>query len=790
MLNEGVNTFLVIFYPFLTGEADDSDSEDEAGKISDDESDGQDSDASGPSYMEDLAGGCSFTRQDSATMKNDPCAKGHKHCIEDQVLRDVGKEGFVLGHKKRTEKLQQENTDVLQLKHPNFKKRICDATFVIDRCEGSSSVSHQGLSGIYKKPVSIVQPITSSGVKLSCKTSLPKQDHPTNIETSDESDYELDLAQAIMCSRNKIALALAGIVESEESTGHTDGESEPMSQSDGETSQSDGETSQSDRETSQSGGESCVPCPSSEESCYRSQETGIEKKTKGDRQCREQIKATMIMRPNKALDNNRSKVLDSEKHQLMCSSEDGQRPFVRRQSLKIVHAPMDHKTNSSPHSVKLENWNIDQLRVTSSPVKRRSATLCKLGGSLKSDGQGSNLEGCLVDSLIMSPGSKALGTPSGHQTTPLVQCPISPAQLLRSSNSNRRRSSQILRVNKDTAAIDSWCSVWETKGAGLEHHRESCSTFLKKAYNCQETNFPTVELTSSISSLDVVAGENSSKRSLFFSRSEDLHSMSRENRVRGSPHPVSSHQNSNPLLVYGEALCKEKQESSSSVTMNRRDRRLSCSKTNGDLIIRNSGAKSCPSPVTSWKNSSELNCKWKLLEISSPLCIRAKKERLSADRAENGFESNERAVKSLQNCVSSPSSRNSMALSGGIGNKNSPSGSNVRKRRARESVAMDTPDSLPTKQAKRDSPLSSYLEQGPKNTPSSQALSRWGRESTPMKERHAKSARLEGFPRQNTKTLSPIRRTVADTCAFVQDAFVSPCGRRGSCDKSFCLDCC
>lgn len=352
----------------------------------------------------------------------------------------------------------------------------------------------------------------------------------------------------------------------------------------------------------------------------------------------------------------------------------------------------------------------------------------------------------------------------------------------------------MLRVNKDTAAIDSWSSV-EKKAPCFEHHKETRGTFVEKGDNLPKTCRSTAKLTSSTSSPNGLARVNYSKRSLFLSNV--------------TPDFASSHQKPN-----GEAVCKEKRESSPSAMKNRSDQKLSCSKTYSDLVIGHSRGKFSSSSIDSRKNSSdnrgclfdiqdggaalkeknetaeeqtvdELNCGRKLL-VSNLLRERAEKaEHLSAaDQAE-------RVMKSSKKYASSPSGNSRNVLFCGLGSDNSPLKSNVCKKRARESVAIDTPESLPSKHAKRGSFWSSYLELCPlQSSSSSKALSCWRKESTPMKKTNVESLRLEGFLRQNTKPLSPIRRTAANPRDSVNGAVMSPCKVLGSCDKSFCFDCC
>ena len=888
---------------------DDDDDENTDDDDNDNLDDGQDSDASGPisSYLEDLRGGSFVTRKEEGINSSSLKMSEHGHWSEDLVARESETEVLITDCEVSTKNFQEQGINSLQSKRRDSKIGICNTTFVIDKSKGCSSMTYPELSHIYKKPVSVVNPITSSGMKLSAKTSLSKEDHVNSIEASGK----LDLVQAVLWSRNKIALALAEIVEgkqpsvvSDDSTCHTDGESEVTSSAE----------------------ESCSTCASSLESYCRFRETGLGKK-KCDLMDRKQTKAPVIRGPNNALASQESRVLDSETRQPLCTNADRQHCFVRRRSLKIAPSSSDLETKSSPHSVKLKNGNVYMPRVNCSPIKRRSATLCKFGKPMKCSGQGTylercsaqspimsstskglgptsghqtsatvcnlggsvtcngqgkylercpedslivcpgskalgtpsgpqrsatlcNLEGpvtcneqgrylercsedslimcpgskdlgtpsghqrsatlfnfgqgtyldrCSEDSLIMSPGSKALGTLSGHQTTPLVPRSISPALQSSSSNSKRRRSSKVLRVFKGSVAIDS-CSSVETKAACIDHHKETRVTFLEKGDNLPKACRSTSKLTSSTSSPGGLAVLNCPKRSLLLSNV--------------APDFTSSCQKSN-----GEDVCKEKRESSPSAVKNWRDQKLSCSKTYSDLVNAQSRGKFPSSSIALRKNScdnrgyvfdiqdegvslneknetteeqtaDELNCRRKLL-VGNLLRARADKEQVSA-ADQGGVKSKERVMKSSKKHAfsQSGSSRNSHLLRG-LGSDISPLKSNVRKKRSRESVAIDTPESLPSKHAKRGSSCSSYLSLCPvQSSSSSQALSCYRKESTPMKWTNVGNLRLEGFLRQSTKPLSPIRRTVADPRGFVNNAVMSPCKVPGSCDKSFCFDCC
>lgn len=244
---------------------------------------------------------------------------------------------------------------------------------------------------------------------------------------------------------------------------------------------------------------------------------------------------------------------------------------------------------------------------------------------------------------------------------------------------------------------------------------------------------------------------------------------------------------------------------------NREDGTLSYAKGDLDFLMLNSGSTPVASQKTSTdkrsckikdqrsneKNnivdevSNELNCRQRTAEVSSRLGIRANKEGLTFDRAvqllcKQDLQSKEKVTKTAN---SSPrSARNSVILTGRRATDSPPVGSNVRKRTARESVAMDTPDSLPRKQPKRGSPLS-CPENGPSSFFGSQFLSWQDRESTPMKGKDVGRLRIEKFSPQNMKPLSPIRRPVVKNRDTMRGTLMSPCKGPGFCDKTFCFEC-
>ena len=819
---------------------------------------------------------CSLTTKgkvpDSAVPKRNDTYTLYKyqHCIEDQEETDFETESSILENEESTEELQDEIgvsqnevvlnpcTETQQHKCQNSKERICNATFVIDSHEVHPPTSLQGLSDIYKKPVSVVQPLVSSVAKSS-------DDCSKDTETSRDSEYNLVLVKAVLCSRNKIARALAGITQDKQPRSSQVCSEEVTHQTFGEL-RSTSKTGLESRSTSQTGRELSYP--------FTGENSDNKTKDRHDLICKEQNKATVTQRLLLEFDNKGTKVLDQEKCQPMCPSEDSPGPFVRCQSVKIIPTSLEYKTRSPPKSLKLENCNFDKPRVNSPSTKRRSTTLCKLSEPVGSTGQGANHQGCQVDSLTTTPASRALGTLSSHRTTPLLQCPTSPAQPL-SLKTMRRRSSQILRANKDGLSTDSKSTV-EKKEACLEHLRDpvrKCQILLKdgsidKRYNSPVHLWPTEKRGSGESSKNMAAGASFSKKSVIC-RIENVHVMSQGNLVAkrtSSSHPASpTQQKLNVSLEWSEAVtekskaCKEEHDCIPVVIRNRQDHKLLCTKSSVDLEIRNSGMKekekackekhrfnNCSSEmksrevcrlsstkanvdvlaansgaifVTSQKNLSDdhgyvvsnarrsnemideinndkLNWRWKIPEVGSPLGIHANKGGLSIDRAvrllcKKDLELKEKGARTVKVCAASPSesTRNSIVLSHDLNRSSSPSGSQMRKRRAGESIAMDLPDSLPRKQPKRSSTLSSYLEHDLSSFHGSQSPSWQGRQSTPMKGKNIKRLRMEGFSPQNMELLSPIRRPALEHCDSVQGALASPCKGLVACDKSFCFQC-
>ena len=855
---------------FSTGQTKASDNSEDKGEDStagEEDEGGWDSDESGPNYLEPASDGCSPMTErevtDSAPMRNDTYSLAEHKRPEsdhepDQEVTDCETESSLSENEESAEELEEENgvsqtklvhkscTDTQKQTHQNSKTAICNATFVGDNSRASTSPSPGGLSNVYKKPVSVVQPILSSVVKSSVKNrSSSDEDCLANKQSDGDTNQSIELVKAVLCYRNKIALALADITH----------QKQPRFQS------------CSEEITCGTGGETFSASKPDEKSCFRFSDKIVESKVKD----RNDLKATVIKRSSVEWKDKRSQALHSEKHHPMSLNEDSPRPFVRRPSVKINPAPLECKTKFPPKSLKLENCNL-YLDANSPPMKRRSTTLCKLNReTVKRDGKGANLEGCLEDSLNTSPGFKSLGALHSHRTTPSVQCTVSPARSSRSPKTVRRRSSQVLRVNEDEFSSYPESTV-ENKGACLEHHRDSLRnrqalkvTLPAKRRECCEKFklLPTAQLSSRGSSKIGPAEADVSKNSVICTTKIACES-SREDRVAKSSYssqPTLAMQQKFVVLLEGSEYaiekveaCREKRESCPAVVKNRRDHELSCSKNHVDAVTENSvaisamkkayeekrecnpadeyrgdGALSCAkgdvdflmlksgsTPAASQKTSADnrsckikdqrsneknnivdevsndavLNCRRRAAEVSSRLGICVNKEGLTFDRAvqllcKQDLESKEKVAKTANS--SARSARNSVILTGRRGSDSPPVGSNVRKRPARESVAMDTPDSLPRKQPKRGSPLS-CPENGSSSFFGSQFLNWQEREST-MKGNDVRRLRIEKFSPQNMKLLSPIRRPVVKNCDSMRGTLMSPCKGPGFCDKTFCFEC-
>lgn len=95
------------------------------------------------------------------------------------------------------------SSDMQEQKGKDLKNHTCDATYLIYSNEGYVSSRPLGLSNACDKQVSSASPFSSLNTR---------QDAMLSSEfLSVGSDTDKDLVQAVLCSRNKIALALAEI---------------------------------------------------------------------------------------------------------------------------------------------------------------------------------------------------------------------------------------------------------------------------------------------------------------------------------------------------------------------------------------------------------------------------------------------------------------------------------------------------------------------------------------------------------------------------------------------------
>ena len=780
------------------------------------------------------------------------------YCIKGQDQRHGEKERYISENEGSAElqnkislsqnKVMQNSIKTQKHKCQNSKNLVCNETFVIDSHEVHLSLRLQGSSNVYNKPVSVGWPISSLDAESSVKKApLSKEDCLISEETNSDSEGTTDLAKAVLCSRNKIALALAGITQ---------------------TKQLRSSQVCSKVGTGQPAGKLCATSQTGKKSCDSFRNNIGESNTKD----RQEGTATVIRGPALEQDNKSAKILDSEKCQPQSPSTDGPHPFARRQSVKILPACLEHKTKSSPKTLKLKNCIFDKLGMGASPVKRRrSATLCMLSASERRDGRGTNLEGFSVDSLISSPGSNIVDVLSSHLTTPSVQCHVSPSRPLTSPKTVGRRSSQILPVNegamssasKLTAKKKGTCLQYQkdplrefqaSKGAFHEKEKEFSENVEKllKAKQCSRDSLRDTKATESYSKKDVC--ETSRNDRVVKSNSNPQPFISTEEKLNGlvgchkpvldkgncwktkgefSPVLIKSRRDSyrdncsktpvgnsnfglSPVI---EKDRKKKRGSNLSEMESREDNTLSCTKSKVGVVIGDSAGTAVPSQkkscsdhhgcfmfnakrtdlkgdiVHELNDGGELNWKRKVAKKNCRIGIHANKEGSTVRLTVKSPSKKDLEIKEFRTsklCVSSPSgnTKNRVVLSGNLESNGSPQGSHMRKKRARESIATDTPESLPRKQAKRGSPMSSSFEHAPRSFRGAESLSWQGRESTPVKGNNFKRVRVELFSPQKMQLLSPIRRPEAETCDSVQDAPLSPCKGLGSCDKVFCFDCC
>ena len=735
---------IAIFLESIT-DSDNDGTEDDVIIATDEDDDGWESGTSGPSYMENFPDGCSSVSEeeepDSAPITSDTYILSERsHCIDDPKVQDFDNETFLLENDELAEKFRNragsspsnlvqdslEDANGYQDKHQNSDERVCDATYII-----GSSTQHKPLrdkepSNVYKKPVSVVQPFISSNAK--------SVDVASSLEkTSSSSEDYLN------------------------------------------------------------------------------------------------IKA-----------------------------------FITRLSMNISHASRSGKTCSRSKALKLKRNNIDYAEMNSSPTKRRSISLCKMPGSLFREEQGSNIDGCQMDSPIKSPCTRERATLSGHRNALLLQSPVSPEQPSRSSKTLRRRSSQLLKASGDAVSRD----LKFTEEKKMECLKQKSSpkrksqvwrgTFLKER-NIFSLNYsPATKQSSRVSAPETASPHDSSEKLLNCGPETEITRSLIHNNLIPKCIFSSTHQNSvifqesNGVAIDKLKECKGQVEAKPDAAFkSKQGHKLLCSKDGNIFISSSQGTPRKAKPLTKKSDFSptemrnsrarKVLCKpgvegrtEKSGEKSVPLLenfaddrdndgkrnslskavdsgkyhkreiSRAFDEFMSTNDCSFGMQpftsacrkdlvTEEKEQRTSTLCSSSSSGRvkKNISLSGDLQCISSFSGrSPARKRTARESVALDTPDLLPRKQPKRGSSVSICLQKGPTPHFSSQSLHWQEKESTPIKGKELKRLRVEGFSSKDMKLLSPIRRAVARSCDSKLERPSSPCKGFGSCDKSFCFECC
>lgn len=735
----------MLFFLESITDSDNDGTEDDVIIATDEDDDGWESGTSGPSYMENFPDGCSSVSEeeepDSAPITSDTYILSERSlCIDDPKVQDFDNETFLLENDELAEKFRNragsspsnlvqdslEDANGYQDKHQNSDERVCDATYII-----GSSTQHKPLrdkepSNVYKKPVSVVQPFISSNAK--------SVDVASSLEkTSSSSEDYLN------------------------------------------------------------------------------------------------IKA-----------------------------------FITRLSMNISHASRSGKTCSRSKALKLKRNNIDYAEMNSSPTKRRSISLCKMPGSLFRDEQGSNIDGCQMDSPIKSPCTRERATLSGHRNALLLQSPVSPEQPSRSSKTLRRRSSQLLKASGDAVSRD----LKFTEEKKMECLKQKSNpkrksqvwrgTFLKER-NIFSLNYsPATKQSSRVSAPETASPHDSSEKLLNCGPETEITRSLIHNNLIPKCIFSSTHQNSvifqesNGVAIDKLKECKGQVEAKPGAAFkSKQGHKLLCSKDGNIFISSSQGTPRKAKPLTKKSDFSptemrnsrarKVLCKpgvggrtEKSGEKSVPLLenfaddrdndgkrnslskavdsgkyhkreiSRAFDEFMSTNDCSFGMQpftsacrkdlvTEEKEQRTSTLCSSSSSGRvkNSISLSGDLQCISSFSGrSPARKRTARESVALDTPDLLPRKQPKRGSSVSICLQKGPTPHFSSQSLHWQEKESTPIKGKELKRLRVEGFSSKDMKLLSPIRRAVARSCDSKLERPSSPCKGFGSCDKSFCFECC
>ena len=646
----------------------------------------------------------------------------------DQKRRDR-KESFIMHDAATAEKLQVKasssltniatlpSSDMQEQKGKDLKNHTCDATYLIYSDEGYVSSRPLGLSNACDKQVSSASPFSSLNTR---------QDAMLSSEfLSVGSDTDKDLVQAVLCSRNKIALALAEIT----------------------------------RKTWLRSSKLCseeMACPvdgkifASSKSVLNRQSFDIKHKRKYQAlKSRSDESRAIVGRqhPRSAqiccFDKSDVKSQPSRKRSVtLCQltssgvsalpEENLERNFVRTPSVGSDEdtAFSNDATTSSACSLVSPRPRSQSLRI----LRPRRSSQLHLS---------TNLDGCALDPHSSSPAVESQTALSRNRTITSGQRLVPLEMLSKSPVSVRpRKSSKVLRVNDGVFSTKSG----GTKVVNFEYHndrRGKCQVFRTECSEESDEGFEDLKKTplgnDKLKYLSQDVREISPKRGVYVKSCVDQ-VASTSQMISTSLRMISAHKTSD-------------REGTEANINSRGHRRSEVSE------LRNSpGGRIEKEKVSSTRQTSQLSCK-----------IGREAKRLRTAQLYSGCQSGNR-----------------IALRANPGRAHIPSvGSppTSLKKRARESFVSDSLDSLPRKQPRRSLSLLSNRVQG------SQSSTWQGRESTPVKGNNVKKLGIEGFSSQ-MKLLSPVRSPSAETFKTSPRVFVSPCKGQGSCDKSFCFNCC
>ncbi|XP_068697060.1 uncharacterized protein [Montipora foliosa] len=787
-----------------------------------DENDGDDgweSDKSGPNVRHDLSDDTSVVGPGPTLAKNETFVVAQHTTINptaDQKRRDH-KESFTMHDAATAEKLQVKASssltniatlpfsDMQEQKGKDLKNRTCDATYLIYSDEGYVSSRPLELSNACDKQVSSASPFSSLDTRRDAMLS--------SEFLSVGSDTDKDLVQAVLCSRNKIALALAEITRktwlrssklcSEEMACPVDGKIFASSKSVEDlccthvdkmfkSNVSDVNTSVIDEKSFDSNNKG-NKVPDLEN--FQPPNFSLNKSSPFVQ--RQSVRLTSDSSPPKTLEistferDEKSFLLNRQsfdikhnrKYQALKSRSDESRVIVRRQH---------------PRSAQI--CCFDKSDVKSQPSRKRSVTLCQLTSSGVNALPGENLERNFV--RIPSVGSDEDTAFSNDATTSSACSLVSPrprSQLLRILR--RRRSSQLhLSTNLDGCALDPHSSspVVESQTA-LSRNRTITSGQRRVPLEMLSQSPVSVRPRKSSKVLRVNDGVFSTKsggtKVVNFEYHNDRRGKCQVFRTECSEESdeVFEDLKKTPL---GNDKLKDLSQDVREMSSKRGvyvkscvDQVASTSQMISTSLRMISARKTSDREGTEANINSRGHRRSEVSELRNSSGGRIEKEKVSSTRQTSQlFCKIGREAKRLRTAqlYSSCQSGNRIALRANPGRAHIPSDRSPPtsvKKRARESFVSDSLDSLPRKQPRRSPSLLSNRVQG------SQSSTWQGRESTPVKGNNVKKLGIEGFSSQ-MKLLSPVRSPSAETFKTSPQVFVSPCKGQGSCDKSFCFNCC